>query len=106
MSNHKIHFAGLEPHLQARCSCKQRSPIGTRADVEEWKFSHEQLIQRVRAHLGARNITLKSAVAWFVSQAENEDNTPEDRALWRQLADEAGAHLERKEHALDQDPLF
>jgi len=106
MTNHRVHFAGLGDTLQARCSCKQKSPIGTRSDVEAWKYEHEQMVQRVRAHLGTRNPTLKTTAAWFEAQAANPDVDPEDRVLWKQLAEETGAYIARKSTLMEQDPLF
>lgn len=92
--------------MQARCTCKQRSKVGTRSDVEAWQFEHLALVQRIRAHLGTRNPTLKSTAAWFEAQAMDENLDPDDRRLWRQLAEETGAYLARKTALLEQDPLF
>jgi len=107
VSNHRVHYAGLDPHLQARCSCKQKSPVGSRADVDTWYYSHLAEIERIRTHLGTRNPSLNTQWAWFSEQAVNEDNPTEDRALWRQMADEMAAFIEVKNApALQQDPLF
>lgn len=105
MTNHKVHYAGLDPHLQARCSCGKRSAIASRAETDGWYYAHLQEVERIRAYLGTRNPSLKSQHAWFVIQAENTDNDPEDRVLWRQLADEIQAFLVSKE-PLPQDTLF
>ena len=106
MTNHKIHFAGLEPTLQARCSCKKRSAIGTRSEVEDWYRDHLHEVQRIRAHLASRTISLPRQHAWFLEQAENPENDPEDQVLWRRLAEETGAYLARKSSLLEQDALF
>jgi len=105
MSNHHVHYAGLDPHLQARCSCAKRSAIGTRSEVDDWFREHVHEVQRIRAHLGSRNPSLKTQYAWFVKQAEDTDNDPDDRALWRQLAEEMERFLASKE-PLQQDALF
>lgn len=105
MTNHKVRYAGLEPNLQARCSCTKRSAIGSRADVDTWYYAHLQEVERVRAYLGTRSPTLKSQHAWFCLQAEDTDNDPDDRALWRQLADEIQAFLSSREQ-VPQDTLF
>lgn len=105
MSNHKIHYAGLDPNLQARCSCKKRSPIGPRSEVEDWFLGHLREVERIRAHLRSSNPSLKTQYAWFVKQADDPDNPAEDRALWRQLADELERFLASKE-PLQQDALF
>lgn len=70
-----------------------------------WGIAHLQEIERVRAHLGTRNPTLKSQHAWFCQQADDETNPVGDRALWRQLADEIQAFLTSKE-PVPQEPLF
>ena len=105
MSTHKIHYAGLDPHLQARCSCTKKSEVGSRADVDAWYYAHLAEVERIRAHLGSRNPSLKTQYAWFVKQADDPDNDPGDRALWRQLAEELERFLASKE-PLQQDALF
>lgn len=93
--------------MQGRCSCKQKSKVGNRAEVDTWYFSHLQEIERIRTHLGTKNPSLRTQWAWFSAQAVNEDNPTEDRALWRQMADEMAAFIETKSApALQQDPLF
>lgn len=107
MSNHKIVFLGLADRMQARCSCKQKSLIGDRGFVEAWVYSHLQEIERVRAHLGPRSPSLKSQRDWFLAQADNTDNPPEDRALWQQLATELDHYVTLKNQpVLSQDALF
>jgi hypothetical protein len=73
--------------------------------VDTWYFAHVAEVERIRAHLGSRNPSLKTQYAWFVKQADDENNAPEDRALWRQLADELERFLASKE-PLQQDALF
>lgn len=107
MSNHKVHYAGWDPNLQARCSCKKRSPVGPRSQVEDWFTTHLQEIERIRAHLGTRSPSLKTQYAWFAAQADDEANDPEDRVLWRQLADELDRFIAaRSAPLLPQDTLF
>lgn len=93
--------------MQGRCSCKQKSRVGTRADVDTWYYAHNAEIERIRTHLSTRTPTLRTQHAWFSEQAVNEDNPSEDRALWRQMADEMAAFIEvRSGPSLQQDPLF
>ena len=107
MTNHRVHYLGEGDRMQGRCSCKKKSVIGNRAEVDAWYFAHHAEVERIRTHLGTRNPSLKTQWAWFCSQAENEENPTEDRALWRQLADELAAFIEHKNApALQQDPLF
>lgn len=107
MTNHKIHYAGLEPNLQARCSCGKRSGIDRRAEVDTWYYAHLQEVERIRTYLGTRTPSLKTQHAWFCQQADNADNDLDDRLLWRQLADEIGAFIMTKaEPSLQQDALF
>lgn len=106
MTNHNVSYAGSEPHLQARCSCGKRSPVGDRGDCGHWQYKHLAEVQRIRSHLGTRSPSLASQQAWFTSRAEDPDTPDEDRILWRQLADEVGLYLTRKSALLEQDPLF
>lgn len=106
MSNHRITYLGSGDTLQARCSCKKRSKIGNREAVDLWQFEHLHEVQRIRTLLHGRGGTLKTSAAWFAQQAENPDVDPDERALWQQLAEEAGAYLSRKSAMLEQDPLF
>ena len=88
MSNHSVRLVLIGDHWQARCSCKKRSLLGDRGDAEAWEYAHHQEIERIRAQLGSRTPSLKSQREWFLQQADNEDNSSEDRALWKQMADE------------------
>jgi hypothetical protein len=106
MTNHRIHYAGLDPSLQARCSCKKKSPIGNRSEVDDWYAAHLQEVERIRTHLASRTISLPRQHAWFLERAEDPDVDPEDRTLWAQLAAETGAYIARKSDLLEQDPLF
>lgn len=105
MSNHRITMIGGRAECQARCSCKQKSPVGPRGDVEEWVYKHQELVARVRAHLGSRNPSLKTQHAWFRAQAANPENDPADRELWCQLADEVERFLTKRE-PIQQESLF
>lgn len=106
VTNHKFTVIGNTDRCQARCACKQKSPIGNRGDAESWMYAHLQEIERTRARLGTRTPTLKTQHAWFVQQAENTDNEYDDRVLWRQLADETERHLNRQVPLLQTETLF
>ena len=106
MSNHRVTYIGALDRCQARCSCEKRSEIGSRGDVEEWHFRHTQEVERIRAHLGSRNPSLKSQRDWFVLQAENTDNSYDDRTLWRQLAEEVDRHIARSIPVQQTEVLF
>jgi hypothetical protein len=106
MSNHRIHFAGYGDAMQARCSCKKRSPVGSRSDCEMWQAGHQHEVQRIRTHLASRTISLPKQHAWFVERVEDPHTPEDDRELWRQLAEETGAYMARKSNLLEQDPLF
>ena len=106
VSNHQIQYAGTGDAMQARCSCKKRSPVGARDEVEAWQYLHLHEVQRIRTHLASRTISLPRQHAWFVERAEDPETPEEDRALWQQLASETGAYIARKSSLLEQDPLF
>ena len=107
MGNHNIRFVLIGDQWQARCSCDKRSALGDRGDAEAWDFGHRQEIERIRAQLGTRTPSLKSQRDWFLQQANNEENPHEDRALWRQMADELERFLkDRARPPLEQATLF
>lgn len=105
MSNHRRTIIGSIQQCQARCSCGKKSPITDRGTVEGWWYAHQQEIERTRAYLGTRTPTLKSQRDWFIKQAENPDNDPDDRALWRQLAEEIDRFVSKKA-PMGQEALF
>lgn len=106
MSNHRVSFLGSGDRSQARCFCKQKSPIGDRGSIELWWYEHQEEVARIRAHLGTRNPSLKSQRDWFITQAENTDNPHDDRELWRQLADELDRFIAKKAPVLQSETLF
>jgi hypothetical protein len=106
MSNHRTTIIGSDARCQARCSCKKQSPVGPRGDVDEWIHRHNEEIQRIRAHLGGRSPSLKKQHEWFIKQAEDPENAPADRELWRQLADEIERHLARNAPLVQEETLF
>jgi hypothetical protein len=98
---------GSPQQCQARCGCKVRSPVGNRGDIEEWMFRHHEAVERVRRHLEGRNPSVKKTLAWFRSQEANTDNPPQDRELWKRLADEIEAFARSdKEIAAEQLALW
>lgn len=106
MTNHRFTIVGNTDRCQAKCSCKQKSPIGNRGDADGWMYAHLQEIERVRARLGTRTPSLRTQLTWFQTQAENTDNEYDDRLLWRQLADETERHLNRQVPLAQSETLF
>jgi len=100
-----VTIIGSLDNCQARCSCLKKSPIGDRGVAEGWWYAHQVDVERIRAHLGTRTPSLKQQHDWFLKQAENTDNEPDDRALWKQLAEEIDRHFSRKPVG-EQIPLF
>lgn len=96
MTNHRLTIIGSMEECQGRCSCKATSQIGDRGSVDAWWVDHNYQVQRIRAHLGSRNVSVKSQLAWFEQQAANTNNNPDDRELWRQLADETQRYMNSK----------
>jgi len=74
--------------------------------VDEWHLRHLQEIERIRTHLDNRNPSIKKTWEWYDAQAENEDNSPEDRVLWRRLADELRPRVPVKGDLGDAETLF
>lgn len=103
--NHRVSIIGSLTHCQARCDCKQRSPVTTRSEAEDWVFHHKRDVEVAKAALH-RHPTLRTQRDWFVKQAENTDNDYDDRVLWRQLADEIDRFVTKQETTADQLPLW
>lgn len=86
---HRVTIVGaLGGVRQAVCRCGQRSAAGTAQEVEDWCLEHAIDVQRVRAHLRSAAPSLAATHGWFERQAADPENSAEDRAVWRQLADE------------------
>lgn len=81
------HYFGGLIH-QVTCTCGERSPHGTKQQVEDWALHHAVEVQQLRARLRGRSPSLFSQHAWFTRQANNPDNNDTDRMLWQILADE------------------
>jgi len=107
-SNHDISLIEtIEGRAQAICKCGARSTYTSdRGAIDEWIFHHEALVEQVKAHLGSRTPSLKSQRDWFMSQADNTENSTDDRDLWRQLADEVDRHLTSRTPVRQDETLF
>lgn len=99
---------GVPATYHGRCTCGARSGwLAAKQPVEDWKFLHEQMIEKVRAHLGTRTPTLKQQRNYFESMALSPDASTKDRLLWQQLADEITIRLgDRPTVVWGQDALF
>lgn len=87
MKNHRSTLTGHGEAWQAKCSCGWRSGIATRSDADDLRIAHDAHAERAHAGL-RRQPTNNEVLAWFVAQAENTANTPEEREQWHRLAAE------------------
>jgi hypothetical protein len=107
MAGHRItYLEAMDGKCQARCSCKAKSTFGSRADADEWTYRHHELVEQVKAHLGSKTPSLRSQRDWFRLQADDPENTRDDRDLWRQLADEVDRHMASKVPVIQSETLF
>lgn len=106
MSNHTVVYRQVDGTWWAKCSCREKSGVGDQGFVEAWAYAHHKQIEKIRTHLGSRNISLRTQREWFLTQADNAENPAEDRVLWRQLADELERYVTRTQPTLQQDALF
>lgn len=89
MTNHKVLVHSLEDGYKAICSCRAASNTEEMFwQAEDWSRDHLAVVERVKAHLAPKNISLEKQRDYFREQANNEANSPGDRRLWAALADE------------------
>lgn len=77
-------------------------------EVDEWKDRHDFLVSSARSWDKTRtNTKLVPADAdWYREQSEDRTNSESDRAMWKQLADEADKRLGRvPSRWTDEQPL-
>jgi hypothetical protein len=89
---HKTYMTGGGDHWQAKCTCKQKSPIGPHAEAAEWEWRHRRDAQTALAHL-ARTPSLRQQRDWYQTKALDPATPPSERVLWQSLADELTARL-------------
>lgn len=87
MSHHITTLIGTDDAWQAKCSCRWRSPLRTRGEAEAAMDKHTAEVARAQAGLRVRNPSVRTMRDYYRKEAENPENTPEERALWAQLAD-------------------
>jgi hypothetical protein len=99
MSTHKtVIIATNEGRWYARCSCKAHSPwYDHESEAEDWEYAHQREVQRARAHLGGRTPSTRDQYDYYRKRSVDPDISPEDRELWKVLAD----GLEHRVGALD-----
>lgn len=94
MSNHRIkyeHINSIPPERhRAVCSCRGwASPVvATQQLAEDEALRHLRNVEKARAAMSTSTPSLKSQHAWYQKQAEDTEQSPEYRAMWRQLAAE------------------
>jgi hypothetical protein len=92
---HRVEYtAQADGQHRAFCSCRLGSPLfPTRVESEEWGRAHLRLAARAMAHLRDRTPSLKDQYDYYLEQAQNPSETPENRRLWRLLADGLASRL-------------
>lgn len=95
MSNHRVTIEEDTGQYRAICSCRGSSSFfAHRWEADDWRLSHLTLVERVRTHLNhGREPSLKAQRDYFRQQADNPLNPRDDKALWKQLADELDQRL-------------
>ena len=88
MSHHVTTLLGSGDSWQAKCSCRWRSPVRSRAEAEAAMDKHSGEVSRARAWLRVRTPSLRTMRDYYRKEADNPDWSPEERELWSQLADE------------------
>jgi hypothetical protein len=100
---HVTSIAGGQDAVQAKCNCKWRSPVGSRADAYAAELEHHRDVRRAQAGL-RRTPSLRQEREWYLEQATNYANSREERELWQRLAEELSTRI--AEPDLEQLPLW
>lgn len=92
----------------AGCLCgwtsDPRQVYRTFQQAEDQVMAHDRMVERARHHLSKRDPSLSSQRDYYQSQADNPQVSPEDRALWAQLAQGLSRRLDT--HRFEQGELF
>lgn len=88
VSHHITTVIGADDSWQAKCTCRWRSPVTDRPDAVAAQDKHDAEVARTRAHLRTSTPSLRNVRDYYQRQADDPANTEDERALWRQLADE------------------
>lgn len=91
MSNtgHDIKYIEDKGLVRAVCSCLSApSGWGGRGDAQVWAMKHIALVQQARVHLRGSSPSIKNQWEYFTDKANDPEESPENRKLWQQLADE------------------
>lgn len=105
---HKInYFLDERDRHGCRCTCGWAPPdrYASRQLVEDEVIKHERNVERARAALKSRNVPLHSERDWYRERENDPNETPENRELWKQMADELDTRLGQPKGSEDR-PLF
>lgn len=82
---HITSIVGSTNAWQCKCTCPERSPVGSVSMVYEWEYIHLR-----NAHLTrpTKEPSLLDQRNYFQRMADNPSTPPEVREEWKKLADE------------------
>lgn len=112
MANHRydIHEVedGFETGFKAACLCRATSNTQMhRWQAEDWGRDHLALVERVKAQLAPRTVSLARQRDYFREMSNKPDVPEGERRLWAALADELDHRLNDQGPADDgQEALF
>jgi hypothetical protein len=93
----------------AFCSCGAKcTPQFRKDEAEDWAYRHLDLARRAQAHLRDRSPSIKDQHHWYAERAADPHETPENRVLWRMLADGLASRIgtPEKDDALPMDVKY
>lgn len=106
MKGHTTTIVGVAGSWRGKCSCREAGPIQDEQwKCDEWCRDHIKRIERTRLHLDSPP-TLARAAKQYREAAERDDVTPENAALFIQLADEIDRRIEGSSAGTEQLALF
>lgn len=86
------------------CGWKHPGSTTNRQEAEDWIAVHEKQIERIRTHLGTKTPSLKSERDHYLDKSVDPYETAENRAIWKQLADELSTRLNDEGTDPDRQP--
>lgn len=97
MKNHVPDYAFINNMWHCDCSCRMRTVEVKKSDAQDWHYFHLKAVERARASLAKRSDKISnSEYEWYRMKEVDPEQTPEQRAMWKMLADGIEPRLPKK----------
>lgn len=108
MSRHQPRYLGSMPgEIGVACTCRafKALDLPTRQQAEDEFAKHMREVEKLRARVSGYQPSLKTTYAYYREMQTDPDQTPEEQALWKQMADEMASRVGRDVDPEDQPAL-